>query len=176
MAIFAIIKKRTWVGEVTMGFHLQLSNIKFLQIDGQNWNDKPHSHEDAYQFSIPLKGELGTILDSREKVLTEGESIVANPFSTHGHQIGEQSSSFIIIGFNRNVFNEWARGIYSIKDEIEFSKNQIIFPNDLKLQMRQWISPFLFNNENSNILTHEVENNIFHYISSILKGSHHVSA
>lgn len=172
MAIFAIIKKRTWVGEVTMGFHLQLSNIKFLQIDGQNWNDKPHSHEDAYQFSIPLKGELGTILDSREKVLTEGESIVANPFSTHGHQIGEQSSSFIIIGFNRNVFNEWARGIYSIKDEIEFSKNQIIFPNDLKLQMRQWISPFLFNNENSNILTHEVENNIFHYFSSILKGSH----
>lgn len=155
-----------------MGFHLKLPNMKFLQIDGQNWNDKPHSHDDVYQFSIPLKGELGTTLDHREKILNEGEAIVANPFSTHGHQLGEKNSSFIIIGFNRNVLNEWARDNYSISDEIEFSKNQIVFPNDLKLQMRQWLSPFLFNNETSNILTHEVETNIFHYFSSILKGSH----
>lgn len=155
-----------------MGFHLRLPNIKFLQIEGQNWNDKPHSHDDVYQISIPIQGEVIAKLDNKESVLNEGKSIVANPLSVHGHHIGNRNSSFIIIGFNREAINNWAEDRFLIKDEIEFSSEQMIFSADLKQQMKGWLTPFLFNNENSNTLTNEIENEIFHYFSIVLKGSH----
>lgn len=156
-----------------MGFHLKLPNIKFLQIEGQNWNDIPHSHEDVYQISIPLNGELIANINNKEKLLTEGQSIVANPFSTHGHQFGEKKSSFMIIGFNRDVLNDWAKVRLSVKGEIEFNEQQMVFPNDLKRQMKHWLAPFLFDHEkNSNLLTYEVENEILLYFTGILQGSH----
>jgi AraC family transcriptional regulator len=158
-----------------VGFHLKLPNIKFLQIEGQNWNDTLHSHDDVYQISIPLQGELVANLDNKEKVLTQGQSIVANPLSMHGHHFGEKKSSFIIIGFKREALNNWAKDRFLIKDEIEFNEEQIVFPADLKRQMKFWLTPFLFNNENSNSLTYEVENEIFHYFLGVLKGSHQIN-
>jgi len=155
-----------------MGFHLKLPNIKFLQIEGQNWNDIQHSHHDVYQISIPLEGELIAKLDNKGKFLSEGKSIVANPLSIHGHHIGKQTTSFIIIGFNREAINKWAKDRFLIKDEIEFNSDQMVFSGDLKQQMKTWLTPFLFDNENSNTLTYEVENEIFHYFTGVLKGSH----
>ncbi|WP_052342820.1 helix-turn-helix domain-containing protein [Bacillus sp. EB01] len=157
-----------------MGFHLKLPNIKFLQIEGQNWNDTLHSHKDVYQISIPLQGEMVANLNGKENVLTEGQSIVANPHSMHGHQFEGRTSSFIIVGLNREALNNWAKERFSILDEIEFNENQRVFTADLQRQMKLWLTPYLFENKNSNPLTIELENEIFSYFSGILKGSHQV--
>lgn len=157
-----------------MGFHLKLPNIKFLQIEGQNWNDTLHSHNDVYQISVPLQGQIIVNLNSKSNVLTDGHSTLANPFSVHGHEIEKRKSSFMIVGLNREALNNWAKDKYSIVDEIQFDEKQRIFTADLKQQMKVWLTPYLFENENSNPLMYDLENKVFHYFSEVLKGNHQV--
>jgi AraC family transcriptional regulator len=155
-----------------MGFHLKLSNVKFLQIEGSNWQDTPHSHEDVYQISIPLEGELFATLENRENRLSCGNAVLANPNSMHSHQLGVQKSSFIIVGINRKALNQWAKEHLSLQNEIQFKDDQTIFAPDLKQQMKRWLSPLIFLDKGSNTLTTEVESTIFHYFTRILRGSH----
>jgi AraC family transcriptional regulator len=155
-----------------MGFHLKLSNVKFLQIEGSNWHDTPHLHEDVYQISIPLEGELIARLENRESKLNSGNAVLANPNSIHGHHLGKHKSSFIIIGINRKALNEWANEHLSLQDEVQFNHDQTIFAPDLKQQMKGWLSPFLFHEKGNSTLTTEVESTIFHYFTTILRGSH----
>jgi AraC family transcriptional regulator len=157
-----------------MGFHLKFSNVKFLQIEGSNWHDTPHLHEDVYQISIPLEGELIARLEKRENRLTSGNAVLANPNSMHGHRLGKQKSSFIIVGINRKALNEWANEHLSLQDEIQFNHDQTIFAPDLKQQMKGWLSPFLFHEKGNSTLTTEVESNMFQYFTKILKGSHEI--
>jgi AraC family transcriptional regulator len=157
-----------------MGFHLKLPNVKFLQIEGSNWQDTPHSHEDMYQISIPLQGELFASLENRKSKIYSGNALLANPNSVHGHRLGKQRSSFIIVGFNREVLNQWAEENLLVQGEIQFDDTQAIFASDLNQQMREWLTPFLFKEEVSNSLTTEVESNIFHYFTKALKGSHQI--
>lgn len=158
-----------------MGYHLKLPHVKFMQIDGRKWQDTPHSHEDVYQISMPLVGELTALLEKKELNLIEGQSIVANPYSKHGHQLGDKAGSFLIVGLNRKALNEWAKVQHGVKEEIVFHSNQIIFPNDLKKQMKQWLTHLLIPNNHSSLLATETQNNMFSYFFKVLKGSHHVS-
>jgi AraC family transcriptional regulator len=159
---------------LSMGFHLKLPNVKFLQIEGSNWHDTLHSHEDVYQISIPLEGELIARVDNWEKEINSGKAVLANPNSMHGHQLGRQKSSFIIVGFSRKALNQWAEEHLSLQDEIQFNNHQTIFASDLKQHMKEWLSPFLFHTEEDSSLTAEMESTIFHYFTTILTGSHKI--
>lgn len=159
-------------GGYQMGFYVRIGNVKFLQIDGQIWADTPHYHTNDYQISIPLNGKLFYKSDNKEILLIEGNSMVANPFTTHEHQIGPQRSSFIIVGFNRIALNQWANEKYRLYEEIEFRENQILFSNDFKEQMKKWLIPTLFQETQDNILQAQLEDRIFSYFLSTLKGSH----
>ncbi|UPO91045.1 helix-turn-helix domain-containing protein [Niallia sp. Man26] len=153
-------------------FHIKLPNVKFLQISGQNWCDSIHTHDDVYQISIPIKGQLNTVIENKETVISCGQSIIANPLSVHGHQINSTPSSFLIIGFKSDVFNNWAKENFLIKQEIEFSKEQNLFINDLQSNMKLWLSPYLFNdNQFSNTFLYDLENTIFNYLFKTLRGS-----
>ncbi|WP_180955741.1 MULTISPECIES: AraC family transcriptional regulator [Bacillus] len=154
-----------------MGFFLKLSNIKFLQFSGANWHDIPHSHEDVYQISIPMSGKLIANLNNHEYILKNGESIIANPLSIHGHQFSKETSSMFIIGLNKAQFNEWIRDNYGTCDEVELNEQQIIIPNELRRNLKQWVNNLLLE-QRTNLLESEVEQNAFHYFSNILKGSH----
>ncbi|PLR75720.1 hypothetical protein CU633_19575 [Bacillus sp. V3-13] len=154
-----------------MGFLLKLSNIKFLQISGENWHDIPHSHDDVYQISIPMSGKLIANLNNTEYILNNGQSIIANPLSIHGHQFSNQKSSMFIIGLKRDHFNEWVCDNYSVNDEVEFNEQQTIFPNELRRKLGQWVHNLL-QHQSNHLLEMEVEENAFDYFSSRLKGSH----
>ncbi|MEQ2528997.1 helix-turn-helix domain-containing protein [Bacillaceae bacterium CLA-AA-H227] len=155
--------------------HLKLPNVKILQFDGHsNWSDPSHSHNECYQISIPFHGNTIATLNQKEKVLSKGNAIVANPNSTHSHQFKTESSSLVILGFNRDVLNKWLIDEENLKEEVIFNEEQEIFNNDLKLKMKQWFSLYILNEGNQSTFIDDLEVSIFQYFSSILRGSHNI--
>lgn len=158
-----------------MGLHLKLPNVQILQFDGHsNWNDPSHSHQDCYQITIPFNGKTIATLNQKEMILSKGNAIVANPNSTHSHEFNTESSSLVILGFNRNAFNNWLRDEKNLKDEVNFYENQQIFNNDLKLQMKQWFTHYILEEEYQSAFIDDLEVSIFQFFSALLRGSHNI--
>lgn len=153
----------------SLGFHLKLDHIKILYIEGSNWGDQPHSHEDVYQISVPLTGEMITDLNQTTLALKEGEAIVTNPLSLHAHQFDNVPSSMFLIGLDRQSLNAWNN--VNLTEEITFIEKQTISPNVIKKQVKQWFDRYLFQSH-EDTCKKDIENEAFHFFTSIFRGSH----
>lgn len=158
-----------------MGLHLKLPNVQIFQFDGHSsWNDPAHSHQDCYQISIPFNGNTIATLNQKEKVLSSGNAIVANPNSTHSHEFNSDSSSLVILGLNREGFNNWLCDEKALKEEVNFYEDQQIFSNDIKLQMKQWFTHYILKEDYQSSFMDDLEISIFQYFSALLRGSHNI--
>lgn len=152
----------------SLGFHLKLDHIKVLYIEGSQWGDTPHSHDDVYQISVPLSGQLITDLDQKTLNLKEGEALITNPHSRHAHQFDVPSSMFLI-GIDRESLNEWNNN--HSNEEISFIEQQTISPAAVKKQVKQWFDQYLFHSHEDTVIK-DIENEAFQFFTSIFKGSH----
>lgn len=155
--------------------HLKLPNVQILKFDGySDWNDPSHTHKDCYQISIPFNGNTIATLNQKEKILSRETAIVANPYSSHSHEFKTESSSLVILGFNRDALNNWLKVEKKLSDEVNFYEDQQVFNNDLKLKMKQWFTLYILNEESQSPFIDDLEVSIFNYFSTILRGSHNI--
>jgi AraC-like DNA-binding protein len=154
----------------SLGFHLKLDHIKILYIEGSQWGDTPHSHDDVYQISVPLTGEMITDLDQKTFTLREGEALITNPHSRHAHQFNVPSSMFLI-GLDRESLNAWKNN--HSNDEISFIKQQTISPVAVKKQVKQWLDQYLFHSHEDTVIK-DIEHEAFQFFTSFFRGSHSV--
>ncbi|MGA4719798.1 helix-turn-helix domain-containing protein [Fictibacillus nanhaiensis] len=153
-----------------MGFHLKLDHIKVLYIEGSHWGDTPHSHDDVYQISVPLSGQVITELNQKTLDLKEGAVLITNPHSRHAHQFDVPSSMFLI-GLDRKSLNAWNNN--NSNEEISFIEQQTISPVAVKKQVKQWFDLYLFHSHEDTIIK-DIENEAFQLFTSFFRGSHSV--
>ncbi|MQR94470.1 AraC family transcriptional regulator [Fictibacillus phosphorivorans] len=151
-----------------LGFHLKLDHIKILYIEGTHWGDKPHSHDDVYQISVPLTGQMITELNQKTLTLHEGEALITNPLSRHSHQFDRPSSMFLI-GLERESLNAWNNENLNV--EISFNEQQTISSVAIKKQVKTWFDRYLFHSHEDTVVK-DIENEAFQFFTSIFRGSH----
>jgi AraC-like DNA-binding protein len=153
----------------SLGFHLKLDHIKILYIEGSRWGDQPHCHDDVYQISVPLQGELITDLNQKTLALKEGEALITNPLSNHSHEFKGVPSSMFLFGLNRQSLNAWTNA--NKTEEISFIEQQRISPTQIKKQVKHWFNQYLFHSHEDTFMK-DMENETFQFFTTFFRGSH----
>ncbi|MBY6037002.1 AraC family transcriptional regulator [Fictibacillus nanhaiensis] len=151
-----------------MGFNLKLEHIKFLMIEGANWSDEQHSHEDVYQISVPLTGRLIADLNQKTYSMSEGEALITNPLSSHSHLFEDVPSSMFLIGLDREALNTWMKERNG-HHEIEFREHQVISSFHIKKQVKYWFNHYLFDNHQDSYV---IEDEVFKFFTTLFDGSY----
>jgi AraC family transcriptional regulator len=154
-----------------MGMHLKTKEFKMMRFDlNSPWNDEPHFHEDVYQVSIPIVGEVVIGLDDQTARLTPGQMVVTNPTAFHWHETGKGVASFFLLGINRNVLQETLNSIKS-PVETEFISHQTIDLTHLQQFIQSYVHPMLLWQDNE-MARDDLSRRWSEYMLTTMKGNH----
>jgi AraC family transcriptional regulator len=171
MYVYQISQGLNGKGTIMMGMHLKTKEFKMMRFDlNKVWNDEPHFHEDVYQVSIPIVGEVVIGLDGQAKRLRPGQMIIANPNVIHWHKTEKGPASFLLFGISRNALRETLNSS-GPSIESEFISHQTINLAHLQQFIQSHVHPML--QWQGNELAHEdLPYRWSEYMLTTMQGNH----
>ncbi|GGG66901.1 AraC family transcriptional regulator [Paenibacillus radicis (ex Gao et al. 2016)] len=79
-----------------MQMQIILPELELHKIENEFYNS-PHSHDNRYQITVPVKGSCDFNYENRDMALGTGEGLILSPADRHSFHMGSDSSIIIVI-------------------------------------------------------------------------------
>ncbi|UUZ84206.1 AraC family transcriptional regulator [Paenibacillus sp. P26] len=126
--------------------------------------NRPHMHEDAYQFTFPLSGICRFNHENRSYHLEEGQGLVQHPRELHEFGLGDRDE-VMIIQVKKDRFVEWnGRGA------MDFALTQSFDAKKAVMHFRRWSQALFALEPADRLAVEQTECDIVAYLLETLQG------